>query len=193
MELFLLSRIFENTEQSWSLEDVTEKAHLFLDCVKDNIEDLGGDYWIQLSREWDLNIWWEDGDETSVEMSLYPCKRGEDGLFETDTRREAIRISQPKADFPVDEKKLAGFLEWFGNIEYYNTGVDLMSGGFAIAEYDGCDEDEEDEEYCFLHITLTWGIKNECEDRATREHYQITIADFNRATSNQEIYESLED
>lgn len=90
MELDLLYKKFENVEQDLTLDEVKEKANLFLDGVED-IEELQGDFWIQLSRNWDLNIWWEEDDSTSIQMTVYPCAIGKDGYFHTDTLHD-IRI-----------------------------------------------------------------------------------------------------
>jgi hypothetical protein len=78
MKLYLVHKIFEDTKKSLTFKEAKEKAFLFLKSV-DDVEELGGDYWIQLSKEWGLNIWWDDC--TSIEMSLYPCERGSDGFF----------------------------------------------------------------------------------------------------------------
>jgi hypothetical protein len=180
MELYLLNKIFENLDKSYTLDEAKKKAFLFLECVPD-VEKLGGDYWIQIAKEWDLNIWWEDC--TSIEMTLYPCEKMKDGYF-YDTDKEGIKITGK--DFPVDEQKLKDFLEYFENVEYHNTGVHYISGGFTVAEYDDSDEEE-------IFITLKWGVQNDVENRVNTESYRISIEDFNNATSNEELYKLLDD
>lgn len=91
MELYLAHKIFEDIHKSYALEDAKEKAFLFIKSL-DDIEELGGDYWIQISKEWDLNIWWEDS--TSCEMTLYPCTIGVDDFFHDDTSN-GINITNP--------------------------------------------------------------------------------------------------
>jgi hypothetical protein len=89
MELYLVHKIFENLNDSYTFDEAKEKAFLFLKSVPD-VEELAGDYWIQIAEEWDLNIWWEDC--TSVEMTLYPCEKGEDGWFHDD-EKEGVNIT----------------------------------------------------------------------------------------------------
>lgn len=91
MELYLAHKVFEDIHKSYDLEDAKKKAFLFVECL-DDIEELGGDYWIQISKEWDLNIWWEDC--TSCEMTLYPCAIKEDGYFYDDIVN-GINITNP--------------------------------------------------------------------------------------------------
>jgi hypothetical protein len=90
MELYLVHKIFEDTKKSLTFKEAKEKAFLFLKCVED-VEDLGGDYWIQLSKEWDLNIWWED--PVSLEMTLYECWMDKNGYFNTNTSSNFVDLT----------------------------------------------------------------------------------------------------
>jgi hypothetical protein len=192
MKLYLVHKIFEDTNKSLQLEEAKQKALLFLKSVED-VEELGGNYWIQISKEWDLQIRWED--DTSIEMKLWKTEKGVDGYFHTDLLQTPIKVYELKPHenlgFPVDEQKLKDFLEYFENVEYRNTGVHFISGGFTIAEYDGWNE-EEDEDEQELYITLKWGVQSDVEDRVNTEQYHILIKDFNSATTNNQIYKSLD-
>lgn len=62
MNLELLEKIFQNLEMTLTQKEAEEKAILFMntalghldtDMVSDNFED----YWLQISREWDLNVY----------------------------------------------------------------------------------------------------------------------------------------
>lgn len=64
--LDLLEKIFQNLEMTLTQPEATAKAHLFLKCLKDNHISVGEDYWIQISKEWDLNVY------DKHNMSLYP-------------------------------------------------------------------------------------------------------------------------
>lgn len=100
-------------------------------------------------------------------------------------------------DFPFDENKLKTFLEYFEFIEYRNTGVHYISGGFTIAEYEGYDEDiyfdEDIKDEAYLYIKLKWGVQNDVEDNVNTEHYKIRITEFNKAKTKQDILKILED
>lgn len=89
--LDLLEKIFENTRTKLTLDEVTDKAYLFLKCSKNIKADLQDDYWIELSKEWDLNITQGEG-TTGFQMCLYKVKRDRNGDFVTDTLDEFISI-----------------------------------------------------------------------------------------------------
>lgn len=97
---------------------------------------------------------------------------------------------EEESDFPVDEKKLKDFLEYFENQEYHNTGMSNLSGGYAIAEYDDCEimDDDEDSELLF---TLRWGEQDGDSNVEHTEYYRISIAEFNSAKDAKEIYKKL--
>jgi len=73
------------------------------------------------------------------------------------------------------EKQLVELLDIFELVEYRNTGVHYISGGFARADYDYMDDDTDDG---FVHFTLKWGVQNDVEDRVNTEHYRIYIQDL---------------
>jgi hypothetical protein len=58
MPLALLEKVFTDTEtEDFLLEDVKQIALLFVKCAKSIGADLQDDYWIQLGKYWDLNIY----------------------------------------------------------------------------------------------------------------------------------------
>lgn len=78
MNLDLLERIFQDLETIYYLEEAKNIAKLFLKIVRDNHFSLQEDYWIQIGKDWDLNI------VNGKELTLYPCRKA-GGYFETDT------------------------------------------------------------------------------------------------------------
>jgi hypothetical protein len=115
-----------------------------------------------------------------------------DDLVEWALAQEENDFPVKEDDFPVDEQKLKDFLEYFENIEYRNTAVHYISGGFAHSEYEGWNEDEDDEDEQELYIALQWGVLSDVENRVNTEHYTISIRDFNNAKTNEEIYKLLD-
>lgn len=91
MELYLAHKVFEDVKTSYSFKEAKEKAFAFAKSL-DDVEELGGDYWIQIAKEWDLNIWWEG--DIFCKMTLYPCGIGEDGYHHTDTQYGIDLISR---------------------------------------------------------------------------------------------------
>ena len=62
MKLSLLEKIFQNIETHLDLAEAKQKAKLFLQCVVVFAwEEFypQEDYWIQISKEWDLNVYRE--------------------------------------------------------------------------------------------------------------------------------------
>lgn len=92
MNLDLLERVFQDFETEFFLEEVQAIAILFLKCTKSIGANLGSDYWLQIGRGWDLNIWQSQIDlgngKTGWEqlMSIYKIVNGK-----TDTQNP-IRI-----------------------------------------------------------------------------------------------------
>jgi len=173
MNLQLLEKIFQNLEMTLTLDEAKEKATLFKICADNIYADFSNDYWIQISSEWDLNIY--DGD-----MTLYKCSRTKQG-FETDTS-EGFKVYT----YPVDFKLLSQVLDEFGNREYISSGVSMLSGGFAHADYDDYDEE-------WVYITLEWGVIDETENRVNTEHYKIPIDAFDGCLSVDKIIMEIQD
>jgi len=92
MTLELLEKIFQNIEISLTFEEVKEKALLFYEQARSIKADFGDDYWIQLSKEWDLNITEVWHWETEHQLCLYKVKRDKQGNFVADTLHEFISI-----------------------------------------------------------------------------------------------------
>jgi len=58
MNLALLEKVFADTEtDDFLLEDAKQIALLFVNCAKSIGVDLQDDYWIQLGKNWDLNVY----------------------------------------------------------------------------------------------------------------------------------------
>lgn len=58
MPLSLLEKVFTDVDtEDLSLEDVKQIALLFVNCAKSIGANLQDDYWIQLGKYWDLNIY----------------------------------------------------------------------------------------------------------------------------------------
>ena len=91
-------------------------------------------------------------------------------------------------DFKESLKELLNFFE---RQECYITGVHFISGGFARADYDYFDE--EDEENACVYFTLKWGVQNDVEDRVHTEHYKIFIKDLLSKYSLKDKYSLIQD
>lgn len=76
--LELLEKIFRDIEQDNFLMEARAKAFMFFDFVKRFNLPIGDDYWIQLGKNWDLNI------SNGTDLTLYPVYQ-KNGYFETDT------------------------------------------------------------------------------------------------------------
>lgn len=83
MKLDLLERIFQDLETLFYLDEAKEKAKLFYKCATDIHANLQSDYWIQIGKEWDLNI---SSFEGKTYLTLYPTYKI-NGCFETDTKK----------------------------------------------------------------------------------------------------------
>lgn len=95
--------------------------------------------------------------------------------------------------FPVDEQKLKDFLEYFENQEYHNTGMIMFSGGYVIAEYDGWEGMDDDDEDSDLLFRLCWGEENTDGKVEHVEYYRISVAEFNSCKTAVDIYRKLRD
>jgi len=71
MNLKQLEKIFQNLDEDLTFKEVVLKASLFWELGKQLDIVLEEDYWIQLAKNWDLNIWVEDD---GVHRCLYPVK-----------------------------------------------------------------------------------------------------------------------
>jgi hypothetical protein len=84
MTLPLLERIFQDIEGTYRITEVKEKGILFFKNATKIKADLQGDYWIQLSREWDIHFW--QGDAVGhYYMSIYRMLYKEGHGLVTDT------------------------------------------------------------------------------------------------------------
>jgi len=91
MTLELLEKIFQNLEMSLTLKEAKEKGILFQEQAGKEGIDLGDDYWIQIAKEWDLNIIGGEG-TTGTQACLYKVKRDKQGNFVTDTLDQFVSI-----------------------------------------------------------------------------------------------------
>jgi hypothetical protein len=92
-ELVALEKEYTDLQTSLTLKQVKKKAMDFYEKAQPfllNLED--DDYWIQLSKEWDLNITEVWHWETEHHLCLYKVKRDKQGNFITDTLDEFISI-----------------------------------------------------------------------------------------------------
>ena len=81
---------------------------------------------------------------------------GDDSYNLTDKEKKALR------DFECNTEK--------------ETGVSMLSGGFAIAEvYDEDDfyDENKDKVHEFYKVQLKWGVQSDCTDRVTTEYYRL--------------------
>lgn len=94
MTLELLTRIYQDVEGVYTFKDVKDKARFFYKTAieiakREEMEDV----WVQISKDWDLNVWdadkLGDGVRNGMQITLYPVTKGENGHVRTDT------------DFPV--------------------------------------------------------------------------------------------
>jgi hypothetical protein len=116
-------------------------------------------------------------------------------LTETETAKDRVRYiktlldniemsPEETFDFPFLEEKLKEAMEFFENVEYHHLGLDHISGGFTLMEYDYCDDDD-------IFFTFKWGVQSDAENSVHTERYSIAIEDFEKAESKEEIYKML--
>ena len=89
-----------------------------------------------------------------VEALEYVLK--DDSYDLNDKEKKALR------DFECDTEK--------------ETGVSMLSGGFAIAEvYDEDDfyDENKDKVHEFYKVQLKWGVQSDCTDRVNTEYYRM--------------------
>jgi len=76
-------------------------------------------------------------------------------------------------DTLVGDEKLCGrlkeVLDWFERGTERDTGVKMISGGFAIAELDDVNDDT-----CL--VTLKWGVQSDCENRVNTEEWELPVS-----------------
>lgn len=91
-KLDLLIRIYTDINSTYTLKEVKDKARLFYKTAmqiakRGELEDI----WVQVSREWDLNVWDADklGDGTTngMQMTLYPVIEGAQLFRATDSSK----------------------------------------------------------------------------------------------------------
>jgi hypothetical protein len=82
MTFELLNRIFQDIESTYTLKNAREKAILFYKCARSINAEMQGDWWIQVSREWDVNFW---KNEEHYFMSIYRISYKEGQGMVTDT------------------------------------------------------------------------------------------------------------
>jgi len=71
----------------------------------------------------------------------------------------------------LNEKQLAVIAEvlnLFDRKEVNTTGVQRISGGFAIADMFDYDKD-------FIDIQLKWGVQSDCENTVHTENYKLAM------------------
>ena len=66
------------------------------------------------------------------------------------------------------------------------TGVNLISGGFAIAEMFGYDDE-------YIDIILRWGIQSDCENRVNWEQFKLPIEVLIESVSINTILNNLKE
>ena len=47
-----------------------------------------------------------------------------------------------------------------------DTGVQKISGGFAMADFAGCDG-------CWIYISLKWGVQSDCDNSVHTEDWKL--------------------
>ena len=82
-------------------------------------------------------------------------------------------LSEDSYDLNDKEKKALRDFECATEKE---TGVNMISGGFAIAEvYDEDDfyDENKDKVHEFYKVQLKWGVQSDCTDRVNTEYYRL--------------------
>jgi hypothetical protein len=69
--------------------------------------------------------------------------------------------------FTARSKEVKEKLRKFEGITEHSTGVDHISGGFAVAEISDYDDEQFD-------VELKWGIQSDCENVVHTEQYKLS-------------------
>ena len=86
---------------------------------------------------------------------------------------EALEYVLGDDSYNLNDKENKALREFECNTEK-ETGVSMLSGGFAIAEvYDEGDYWDEDKVHEFYKVQLKWGVQSDCTDRVNTEYYRL--------------------
>ena len=67
----------------------------------------------------------------------------------------------------IDDPEVTDAVDKFRIKTKFETGVNHISGGFAIAKiYHTCND--------YFHIELKWGVQSDCEDNVHTEYYLMS-------------------
>jgi hypothetical protein len=169
-----------------SLEDATQRALLFHKFIVLSNDPEKEDTWFQVSDNWDINIW-QPSNEGPVCATMYPCIKGEDGFFHTDTNAECIRVVEDEPfDFPVLKQELIEFLDKFGERESRGICTGKISGEFCYAEYDYSDEED-------IIFSLKYGKNDGDENSLYTDEFRISIYDFKNCKTFEEKYNAVQE
>lgn len=88
-QFLILDRTFQDIESYYTLDEIKEKARLFYRAVRDFglILRLQDDYWVQMSRQFDVNYWLED---RTFKFAIYRMKNDSETDTETTVYCESL-------------------------------------------------------------------------------------------------------
>lgn len=183
-----------NLEQIAKVEINKESITIFHGSFKDTFhEDEIGSYGLDKLKTWfhshwvDVEILLNDFKTTSMYWDC-ECKKNyiRSSKQLTCGKCGAIREDQPdsriyeveKAGLPtlpsnIDYDRLKDVLDEFEKLTIQEAGIWGISGGFAIANYMGCEDGK-------INIELKYGVQSDCEDSVTTENWVIFEDDILR-------------
>ena len=88
---------------------------------------------------------------------------------------EALEYVLSEDSYDLNDKEKKALRDFECDTEK-ETGVSMISGGFAIAEvYDEDDfyDENKDKVHEFYKVQLKWGVQSDCTDRVNTEYYRL--------------------
>ena len=88
---------------------------------------------------------------------------------------EALEYVLSEDSYDLNDKEKKALRDFECDTEK-ETGVSMLSGGFAIAEvYDEDDfyDENKDKVHEFYKVQLKWGVQSDCTDRVNTEYYHL--------------------
>ena len=88
---------------------------------------------------------------------------------------EALEYVLSEDSYDLNDKEKKALRDFECDTEK-ETGVSMISGGFAIAEvYDEDDfyDENKDKVHEFYKVQLKWGVQSDCTDRVNTEYYHL--------------------
>jgi len=122
--------------------------------------------------------------KSQIEETIADCKKSIKEMEKIDNHEdflifqgwvEALEYVLKDDSYDLNDKEKKALRDFECDTEK-ETGVSMISGGFAIAEvYDEDDfyDENKDKVHEFYKVQLKWGVQSDCTDRVNTEYYHL--------------------